>query len=156
APGCTVVTTTVGKSTFGKRSTPSSVNANAPTTVSERMSTVAKTGRLTQSAASHCMVNLYLTDRDAIGELAEIFRGHALAGLHAFGELDEIADRLAGRDDPVFRLVSIHDVDAAGAAGGHHGVRGHEHAGRHLALLDPRRREEARLQLARRVRHDGL
>ena len=31
------------------------VNENAPTTVSERMRTVAKTGRLTQSAASHCM-----------------------------------------------------------------------------------------------------
>ena len=30
APGWTVVITTVGKSTFGKRSTPSCVNENAP------------------------------------------------------------------------------------------------------------------------------
>jgi hypothetical protein len=32
------------------------VNENAPITVSERMRTVAKTGRLTHSAASHCMI----------------------------------------------------------------------------------------------------
>ena len=35
APGSRVVTTTVGKSTLGKRSSPSRVNANAPTTVSD-------------------------------------------------------------------------------------------------------------------------
>ena len=39
APGSRVVTTTVGKSTLGKRSRPSRVNANAPTTVSDRMRT---------------------------------------------------------------------------------------------------------------------
>ena len=55
APGSRVVTTTVGKSTFGKRSRPSRPNENAPTTVSERMMTVAKTGRLTEMDASHCM-----------------------------------------------------------------------------------------------------
>ena len=55
APGWTVVTTTVGKSTFGKRSTPRRVKENAPTTVSDRMRTVAKTGRRTEIAASHCM-----------------------------------------------------------------------------------------------------
>jgi hypothetical protein len=53
--GWTVVTTTVGKSTFGKRSTPRRVKENAPTTVSDRMRTVAKTGRRTEIAASHCM-----------------------------------------------------------------------------------------------------
>ena len=36
APGCTVVTTMVGKSILGKRSTPSFVNEKAPTTVSDR------------------------------------------------------------------------------------------------------------------------
>ena len=35
APGSRVVTTTVGKSTFGKRSTPRRVNENAPMTVSD-------------------------------------------------------------------------------------------------------------------------
>src|SRR5213078_803514 len=54
-PGCTVVMRIVGKSTFGKRSTPSRVNENAPITVSDRIRTVAKTGRLTQRAASHCI-----------------------------------------------------------------------------------------------------
>ena len=55
APGSRVVTTTVGKSTFGNRSRPSCVNANAPTTVSERIRTLAKTGRLTEIEASHCI-----------------------------------------------------------------------------------------------------
>ena len=57
APGCTVVIRTVGKSIFGKRSTPRRVNEKMPITVSDRMSTVAKTGRLTQRAASHCIKN---------------------------------------------------------------------------------------------------
>jgi hypothetical protein len=55
APGKRVVTTTVGKSTLGKRSSPSCVKANAPTTVSESVMTVAKTGRRTEIEASHCM-----------------------------------------------------------------------------------------------------
>ena len=89
APGCTVVTTTVGKSIFGKRSTPSWVNENAPMTVSDRMSTVAKTGRLTQSAASHCMMHLSglkvtaITKLCAVGELRDVRRRDALAGFQA-------------------------------------------------------------------------
>ncbi len=55
APGRRVVTTTVGKSTFGNRSSPSCVNAKAPMTVSDRVMTVAKTGRRTEMDASHCM-----------------------------------------------------------------------------------------------------
>ena len=55
APGWTVVMSTVGRSIFGKRSTPRRVNEKTPMTVSERMRTVAKTGRLTQSSASHCI-----------------------------------------------------------------------------------------------------
>jgi hypothetical protein len=50
----------VGKSTFGNWSIPSCVKPKAPTTVSARMSTDANTGRRTQSAASHCMIDLYL------------------------------------------------------------------------------------------------
>jgi hypothetical protein len=34
------------------------MNENAPTTVSERMMTVAKTGRLTDMEASHCIKKL--------------------------------------------------------------------------------------------------
>src|SRR5262245_56509381 len=55
APGWMVVMTTVGKSTFGNWSTPRRENEKAPMTVSDTMSTVANTGRRTQSAASHCM-----------------------------------------------------------------------------------------------------
>jgi hypothetical protein len=33
------------------------VNEKAPMTVSDRMRTLAKTGRLTHSAASHCMIS---------------------------------------------------------------------------------------------------
>jgi hypothetical protein len=58
APGWIVVITTVGKSTLGNWSTPSLVNENAPTTVSDRMRTVAKTGRRTHSAASHCITKV--------------------------------------------------------------------------------------------------
>jgi hypothetical protein len=45
APGSLVVTTTVGKSTLGKRSRPRRENENAPMTVRARMRTLAKTGR---------------------------------------------------------------------------------------------------------------
>ena len=57
APTRRVLMTMVGKSTFGKRSTPSCWYANQPTTTSDRTMTVAKIGRRTQSAASLCMVN---------------------------------------------------------------------------------------------------
>ena len=49
APVSVVVIVIVGKSTFGKRSTPSCRYAKYPTTTSESTSTVAKTGRRTQS-----------------------------------------------------------------------------------------------------------
>jgi hypothetical protein len=55
APNWRVVTSTVGKSTFGKRSRPSSEKENAPMTVRDRTRTDAKTGRRTQISASHCM-----------------------------------------------------------------------------------------------------
>ena len=67
APGRRVVTVTVGKSTFGRRSTPSWPKANAPTTVSERMRTDAKTGRRTQSSASHCMDGPYEPESWSVG-----------------------------------------------------------------------------------------
>ena len=55
-PGFTTETDTVGMSILGSRSTPSPKNAYTPTTVSERTSIVANTGRRTQSSASLCMV----------------------------------------------------------------------------------------------------
>src|SRR6476661_1002624 len=55
APGLRTVIVTVGKSIFGKRSTPRLMNENNPTTTSERINIVAKTGRLTQTSANHCI-----------------------------------------------------------------------------------------------------
>src|SRR5262252_4754717 len=112
APGCTVVTTTVGKSTLGKRSTPSSVKAKAPTTVSERIRTLAKTGRLTQSAANHCMS--HLLHSGAVGQASDVLGRDSFADLESLGNLDEIAaDRLSGRDDPLFGFVASHHEHAA-------------------------------------------
>ena len=50
----------VGKSIFGKRSTPRLKNENAPTTTSDMINIVANTGRLTQTSANHCIKSLVL------------------------------------------------------------------------------------------------
>src|SRR3954469_19878338 len=120
APGRRVITTTVGKSTLGKRSRPRRENENAPITVSARMRTLAKTGRLTDSAANHCMMtSTFDLDAEPVGELAAWIGGDLLAGLDARGELDAVAELFAERDDPFFHLVVGRDhVDAAGAGDG--------------------------------------
>src|SRR5258708_11141579 len=81
APGSLVVTTTVGKSTLGKRSRPRRENENAPITVRARIRTLAKTGRLTEIAANHCMTSTFALDADAVGQLSARIRGHPLARL---------------------------------------------------------------------------
>ncbi len=55
APGSSVRTVTVGRSTEGKRSTPSRNQEAAPTTTSAMTIIVAKTGRRMQTSASFCM-----------------------------------------------------------------------------------------------------
>ncbi len=55
APGSSTRTITVGRSTDGKRSTPSRNQEAAPTTTSAMTIIVAKTGRLMQTSASFCM-----------------------------------------------------------------------------------------------------
>src|SRR2546425_10671848 len=111
---------TVGKSTFGKRSTPSRVNENTPMTVSERIRTVAKTGRLTQSSASHCMKHLHgdpervalhlLGNLRSVGELRDVLRRDALTSFQALGNFHEIADPFAGRHDPLVHVIAADDV----------------------------------------------
>ena len=54
APGSSTLTLTVGRSTAGKRSTPSRKYEAAPTTTSAITIMVAKTGRLMQTSASFC------------------------------------------------------------------------------------------------------
>src|SRR4029453_12741024 len=90
APGRRVVTVTVGKSTVGRRATPSWPKANAPTTTSERTRTEAKTGRRTQSSASHCMTHLLRGDAHAVRQLRDATRRDVLAGLEAVGDLDQV------------------------------------------------------------------
>src|SRR5262249_4940037 len=173
APGWIVVMTTVGKSTLGKRSTPSLVNEKAPITVSERMRTVAKTGRLTQSSANHCISHLagpkgpglrtfqilhsqFLIAAfhpGSVGELRDVLGRDPLAGLQALRNFHEIADRVAGGDDSLLDVIAGDDVDAAGARAHLDGGGRHENRRRLRRLLDARGREETRLQHAAAVRH---
>src|SRR5688500_1806689 len=55
APGSPTRTETVGRSTAGKRSTPSRKKPAAPTTTSDKTIIVAKTGRRTQISARFCI-----------------------------------------------------------------------------------------------------
>src|SRR5262245_11775072 len=112
APGRRVVTVTVGKSTCGRRSIPNWPKANAPTTTSERISTEAKTGRRTQSSASHCMTPLLRGDGHAVRQLRDAARRDVLAGFEAACDFDQVADRLADRDDPLLGFVACHHEHA--------------------------------------------
>src|SRR5687767_11107696 len=118
APGSLVVTTTVGKSTFGNRSRPRRVKENAPITVRARMRTLAKTGRLTEIAASHCMASPFELDAHAVGQLAARIGGDALARLHAGRELDAIPDLFTNRHDALFDGVTRQHIHTAGAGDG--------------------------------------
>src|SRR5262245_47849104 len=153
APGSRVVTTTVGKSTFGKRSSPRRPKENAPMTVSERMRTLAKTGRLTEMEASHCMMRfsfcdgrstsgatLFRSDGEAVRETFRL-DGDGFALLEAARDLDQRTDRFAERHDPLLELLAREDVDPARAGGGlDGGSRNEERRGR-LGPLDRRGRE---------------
>src|SRR5688572_30662583 len=55
APGFMTVTVIVGKSTFGKRSTPKRKKEKAPMTTIDKINIVANTGRFTQTSANHCI-----------------------------------------------------------------------------------------------------
>src|SRR5215218_10941447 len=97
--------TTTGMSMFGKRSTPSRVNANSPTTVSERIRTQAKTGRLTHSSASHCMASAPDLYSRAVLEPLEAADHHTLARGQAGRRFDPIAFGLTGRDQPFLDAI---------------------------------------------------
>src|SRR5215510_7945030 len=70
APGSSTRTLTVGRSTAGKRSTPSRIQLAAPTTTKAITSMVANTGRLMQTSASFCMALRGDGDGLAAGEVA--------------------------------------------------------------------------------------
>src|SRR4029450_10631424 len=124
APGWTVVTTMVGKSIFGNRSTPKRVNPNIPTTTNDKIRTVAKTGRLTQSAASHCMMrpqtNVERESRErrrsvgnwtSVRELSDIRCRDALADGKPTRDFYRLIDRLRERHDTLFPVVSLDDIN---------------------------------------------
>src|SRR5690606_39300983 len=93
---------------FGNRSTPRLMNENAPTTTSERISIVAKTVRLTQTSANHCIdflvqgsrfkvqgslgtLNLeppLLDDKNSVRKLIQVARGDDVALNHSAFYLD--------------------------------------------------------------------
>src|SRR6185295_16522292 len=158
APGRRVVTTTVGKSTLGKRSSPSRVNENAPMTVSARMRTLAKTGRLTEIAANHCMTtSTFDLDAYAVRQLSARIGRDPLARLDAAGELDAVADLFPERHDPLFHLVAAADhVDAAGSRHRLDRLGRHEQRRHRRRLLQQRRREQPGLQPPVGVRRHRL
>ena len=67
APGSSTRTLTVGRSTAGKRSTPSRNQLAVPTTTNTMTSIVAKTGRLMQTSASFCMASRLLKQAPSAG-----------------------------------------------------------------------------------------
>src|SRR5215213_8332476 len=132
APGLTTVTVMVGRSIFGKRSTPSVENEKTPTTVSDRINIVANTGRRTQISANFCMAALsyesvrLLSDRDPVGELLDVRGGDELVRLDVPLNLDEVAVLPADRDEALARDAVLDDVDARGRPVRAHGAGGDE------------------------------
>src|SRR5881275_3157214 len=72
APGLTTVTVMVGRSIFGKRSTPNVVTEKSPTTVSDRINIVANTGRRTQISANFCMSQAPLVKTIGVNSLCAL------------------------------------------------------------------------------------
>ena len=98
-------------------------------TVSARIRTLAKTGRLTEIAANHCMMTQpSRCTRTPSASFPRGFGGDLLAGLDAGGQLDAVADLFTERHDALFNLVVLgDDVDPAGAGDRLDGRRRHEH-----------------------------
>src|SRR5262252_3857664 len=88
-PRFVTVTVIVGKSTFGKRSTPRLKNENAPTTTNEVISIVANTGRLTHISANHC-IRLPLSDQRAVSQRSDVACRHHVTLYDALFHLDHV------------------------------------------------------------------
>src|SRR5215470_104081 len=107
APGSSTRTLTVGRSTVGKRSTPSRIQLAAPTTTKAMISIVANTGRLMQISASFCMGLGNDGDGLAADEIAR--RGdHRIAALETLDDLDVLAQPAAGRHADLGGLPLAH------------------------------------------------
>src|SRR6266851_9585969 len=164
-PGSDSETLTVAGSALGNRSTPRSRNEKIPSTTSDITSIVANTGRRTQisdniseSPSPHFLLGLFSAERHlhAIGELVDIVRGNAIAGLDAADDLDAIAEAVADFELAHGQLVTVdeeHAVDAIAVL--QRRVRQRQHVV-HLAALDVHARERARLEHGVLVGHERL
>src|SRR5690348_14811930 len=94
-----------------------------PTTTMVRMMTVAKTGRLTQILASHCMASsLHLR---AVAHVGGQLRDDLLARLHAADDRDLAVDRLARLHETVLEAPARGDEHVLQRALVAHGLAGH-------------------------------
>src|SRR6185369_10105179 len=105
APGRLTRTETVGRSTEGKRSTPSLKKPAAPTTTSDRTIMVAKTGRRMQISANFCIAVFYMpfvalfNYFDSLPRL-QVARidDHFFADINSRHDLREVRAASSGRD----------------------------------------------------------
>src|SRR5215813_1808685 len=122
APGSSTRTLTVGRSTVGKRSTPSRIQLAAPTTTKAMISMVANTGRLMQTSASFCMALGADGDGLAADEVARL-GDDGIAALEALDDLDVLAEPAAGRHADLGRLTLTHQQHLLDAGEHDHGAR---------------------------------
>src|SRR5262245_36788889 len=155
APGSSTRTLTVGRSTAGKRSTPSRNQLAAPTTTKAMTSMVANTGRLMQTSASFCIALLDRGDGLAAREVPR-HGDDGVAALEPVDDLDVGAQTAPGGHPDLSGLALADDQHLLDA--GEDDDRGRRHRHHRLAHLghdlDPR--ERARPQEPALVRHLGL
>src|SRR2546423_1000534 len=111
-PGLATVTVIVGKSIFGKRSTPRLKNEKAPTTTSDITSMVANTGRFTQISANHCILRLlvHLPHEHTIDKFIEAARSDHFTLGNTILDLDHVVLEQADLDDPLVGDAVRNDV----------------------------------------------
>src|SRR6185436_17235634 len=125
-------------------STPSRKYEKAPTTTSDSTITVPKTGRLTESSASHCMSALLLDER-AVGESWDGSRDDCFSGHDAALDLDEAVGELAAELHEAQLRALVLDHEGGGDAGLRSNRRHREdHARARRGQLDSCGREQAR------------
>src|SRR6267378_3043353 len=153
APGSSTRTVTVGRSTAGKRSTPSRKYEAAPTTTSAITIMVANTGRLMQTSASFCTRGLPLGVDGLAGREVARLQHDALAGLEPGHDLDAVVGAPAGLHAHLDDLALAHHEQLLDARKRHQRGGGHANDGLRAVGDDLRAGERARLQHRVLVRH---
>src|SRR5262249_684731 len=124
APLSVVVTTTIGKSTFGKRSRPRRTYEKRPRTTSDAISMLANTGRRMKTSAKrigrrsgpggHVGADDHL---GTVGELREPARRHLLALPDALRDLHPAVAQVDAQADLPLARHSVLDDEELGHAG---------------------------------------